>query len=118
MRGVSLPELVIAMVVLGVLITSGLNAFVFAQTYMIEVEQTKQARDIALSEINLLTETDLASLPINKTIANYNGVTYVIEITGNQEGDSVDKMFWDLEISVTYPNGSYSIKTIKAVEDN
>ena len=117
MRGLSLPEVAIAMVVLSVLIVGGLRAFAYAQTTISDVNHTKQARDVALSIADELDSGDFSNTYFPRSLPerNLDGVSYTPTLDGELIG-SVNKEMWRINIVVTYPQGVYTLAIIKGVD--
>lgn len=117
MRGLSLPEVAIALVVFSVLVMGGLGAFSYAHMQVNEINQTKQARDIALSVGDEINPIDFNSSYFPHSMPNIilDGVTYTINLNGQLIG-SGERQMWNVEILVTYPHGEYRLNVIKGVK--
>lgn len=123
-RGLSLPEIAIAMVVFSILVIAGLGAFRFSQQTIWDVNKEKHARDIALAQMEVLldqgyyeaTSTGGAiDTPYSDT---RDGTTYTVSYTTNQLEDPANSNtydgdpFWKVVVSVSYGDKVYSLDCI------
>ena len=117
-RGVSLPEVAIAMVVLAILVLTGTAAFTAAQKQLWDVSKMKHARDIALARSEILIEMGRAEALNSEFSSPYSdvrdGTEYIVSYNVTASGvTGVDGYtgdpFWQVVITVSYNDQAYSL---------
>ena len=113
-RGISLTEIAISVIVLGILVIVGLSASTVGTIRSIEISQEKVARDIAHSRVEQIAQLGRPQPLPGTEVVSRNNTEYSVLYSERMEGGG-NRQFVVITITIEWGDGeTYEIDTVAA----